>query len=141
MLKCGEDPRFIARRMVIFAAEDISNADPQALILATSCFHAVEFVGMPEAQIILAHVVTYLATALKSNKSYEALSAAQADIENEETSQVPEHIKTHSQEYKYPHEFGGYVEQDYGTRKRYYFPGETGDEKRIKEFLEKLRKK
>jgi putative ATPase len=141
MLKGGEDPRFIARRMVIFASEDIGNADPRALVLSASCFQAVEFVGMPEAQLILAHVVTYLATALKSNKSYEALSAAQADIENEESNQVPEHIKTHSQDYKYPHSFGGYVEQDYGARKQYYFPGEIGEEKRIKEFLEKLRKK
>jgi len=141
MLKGGEDPRFIARRMVIFASEDIGNADSQALILATSCFQAVEFVGMPEAQLILAHVVTYLATALKSNKSYEALSAAQADIENEESNQVPDHIKTHSEDYKYPHSFGGYVEQDYGAKKQYYFPSDLGEEKRIKEFLEKLRKK
>jgi len=141
MLKGGEDPRFIARRMVIFASEDIGNADCQALVLATSCFQAVEFVGMPEAQLILAHVVTYLATALKSNKSYEALSSAQADIENEESNLVPEHIKTHSQDYKYPHSFGGYVEQEYGAKKKYYFPGEIGEEKRIKEFLEKLRKK
>jgi putative ATPase len=141
MLKGGEDPRFIARRMVIFASEDIGNANPQALILATSCFQAVEFIGMPEAQIILAHGVTYLATSLKSNKSYEALHAAQADLEENETNQVPDHIKTNSEDYKYPHAFGGYVEQDYGTKKQYYFPSDVGEEKQIKEFLEKLKKR
>ena len=141
MLKGGEDPRFIARRMVIFASEDISNANPFALVLATSCFQAVEFVGMPEAQLILAHTVTYLATSLKSNKSYEALTAAQADLEEKQTQEVPDHIKTHSKDYKYPHSFGGYVEQDYGAKKQFYFPGEVGEEKRIKEFLNNLRKK
>jgi putative ATPase len=141
MLKGGEDPRFIARRMVIFASEDIGNANPFALVLATSCFQAVEFVGMPEAQLILAHGVTYLATSLKSNKAYEALSAAQVDLEHEASQEVPDHIKTHAKDYKYPPSYGGNVEQDYGAKKQYYFPSDIGDEKRIKEFLENLRKK
>ena len=138
MLAGGEDPRFIARRLVILASEDIGNANPFALVLATSCFKAVEFVGMPEAQLNLAHITIYLASSPKSNASYMALKRAQEDVEAEETKEVPRHIKTHSKDYKYPHSYGGYVEQDYGTKKKYYFPKEIGEERKIKQFLEYL---
>ncbi|UCG34648.1 MAG: replication-associated recombination protein A [Candidatus Omnitrophota bacterium] len=138
MLAAGEDPRFIARRLVILASEDVGNANPFALVLATSCFKAVEFVGMPEAQLNLAHTTIYLAASPKSNASYMALKRAQEDIEEEETNEVPQHIKTHSKDYKYPHSYGGYVEQDYGAKKRYYFPKDIGEERRIKQFLEYL---
>jgi len=140
MLKAGEDPRFIARRLVILASEDIGNADPFALVLATSCFQAVEFIGMPEAQLNLAQVTIYLAASPKSNSAYLAIEKANGDVEQEETQEVPEHIKTHSKDYKYPHSFGGYVEQNYGAKKQYYFPKDIGAEKKLKDFLEYLKK-
>jgi putative ATPase len=140
MIKSGEDPRFIARRMVILASEDIGNANPFALVLATSCFKAVEFVGAPESDLILAHAVIYLAASPKSNSACLAIEKAKQDVEEKETKEVPEHIKTHSQDYKYPHSFGGYVEQDYGAIGKYYFPKDIGEEKKIKEFLEHLKK-
>lgn len=140
MLLSGEDPRFIARRLTILASEDIGNANPFALVLATSCFKAVEFVGSPEADLILAHTTIYLAASPKSNSSYLAITKAKQDVENEETKEVPSHIKTHSKDYKYPHDYGGYVKQDYGIHKQYYVPKEIGEEKKIKEFLEKLQR-
>jgi putative ATPase len=139
MLVSGEDPRFIARRLVILASEDIGNADPKALILATSCFKAVEFVGMPEAGLILAQGTIYLASSPKSNSSYLALQRAMKDIEEDEVKEVPPHLKTHSKDYKYPHAFGGYVKQEYGAKRRYYYPGDVGEERRLKEFLEQIR--
>jgi len=140
MIVSGEDPRFIARRMVILASEDIGNANPFALVLATSCFQSVEFVGLPEARLILAQTVIYLASSVKSNASYLAIDAAERDVREEETKEVPGHIKTHSKDYKYPHSYGGYVEQEYGARRQYYFPKNVGTERKIKEFLETLRK-
>ena len=142
MLDAGEDPRFIVRRMVIFASEDIGNADPRALTLAVSAFHAVDFVGMPEARIILAHAATYLATAPKSNASYMALEAASADIRSGRTLPVPEHLKNvhvtaagkdDPKPYLYPHDFAGHhVEQEYlPTSARYYKPGALGYEETI----------
>ena len=147
MLSAGDDPRFIARRLVILASEDIGNANPQALILAVSCFQAVEFVGMPEAGIILAQTTINLACSAKSNASYEALNKAMDDIKHKKTIEVPEHIKTHSENYKYPHDYykdgevGGYVRQNYGARRRYYFPKEAGSEAKLKHFLDSLRRK
>ena len=140
MLKAEEDPRFIARRLVILASEDIGNADPFALVLATSCFKAVEFVGVPEANLILAQTTIYLAGSNKSNSAYLAINAALEDVENQETKEVPDHLKTHAKDYKYPHSFGGYVEQNYGSSKKYYFPKSVGHEKQIKSFLEALHK-
>ena len=146
MLSSGEDPRFIARRLVILASEDIGNANPQALVLAVSCFQAVEFVGMPEARLILAQTTINLACSAKSNASYEALNKAIEDVDNAETIDVPGHIKTDSRSYKYPHNYyinnkiGGYVKQDYGAKKRYYFPKDIGDEAKLKQFLEHLRR-
>ena len=142
MLEAGEDPRFIVRRMVIFASEDIGNADPRALTVAVSAYQAVDFVGMPEARIVLAHAVTYLATAPKSNASYMAVEAAAADIRAGRVLPVPEHLKNvhvtaagkeDPKPYLYPHDFAGHhVAQEYiPTSARYYNPGNLGYEETI----------
>lgn len=135
MLYAGEDPRFIMRRLLIFASEDIGNADPQALILAASGFQAIEFVGMPEARITLAQVVTYLALAPKSNASYMALERATEDVKNQKTEQVPQHLRStayagaknlgHGVGYIYPHDHPGEkIDQTYLSKKVcYYQPG------------------
>ena len=131
MLYAGEDPRFVARRIVICASEDVGNADPMALVVATSALKAVEFVGMPEARIPLAQAAIYIASAPKSNACYRAIEAATSDIENEETIEVPDHLKSssysgakklgHGKGYKYPHDYGGRVEQEYLPKKRTYY--------------------
>jgi putative ATPase len=131
MIYAGEDPRFIARRIVICASEDVGNADPMALVVATSALRAVEFVGMPEGRIPLAQAVTYVALAPKSNASYVAIDAALEDIRTEETMDVPAHLKDssykgakklgHGEGYKYPHSFGGHVEQEYLQKKKKYY--------------------
>jgi putative ATPase len=133
MIYVGEDPRFIARRIVICASEDVGNADPMALVVATSALKAVEFIGMPEAKIPLAQATVYVATAPKSNACYKAIEAALNDVTTEETMEVPDHLKDshypgakklgHGKGYKYPHDFGGHVEQDYlAKKKKYYKP-------------------
>ncbi|HIE35650.1 MAG TPA: replication-associated recombination protein A [Candidatus Omnitrophica bacterium] len=144
MIKAGEDPRFIARRLMILASEDIGNANPFCLVLTTNCFKAVEVIGEPESSLILAQVTIYLACSPKSNACYKAISKAMQEVEEEITHQVPSHLKTHSKEYLYPHlffkkEVGGYINQDYGIKKKYYFPLPVGEEKKLKEFLEKLK--
>lgn len=131
MLYAGEDPRFVARRIVICASEDVGNADPMALIIATSALRAVEFIGMPEARIPLAQATIYIASAPKSNACYKAIEAALKDISTEETMEVPDHLKDshypgakelgHGKGYKYPHDYGGYVEQDYLKKKKKYY--------------------
>jgi len=148
MIEAGENPRFIARRMVIFASEDIGNADPQALSVAVACAQAVEFVGMPEAQINLAHASTYLATAPKSNASYKGLLAAKEDVKETLSLPVPLHLRNaptslmkelgYGRDYKYPHNFpGGVVEENYLPEKlknkKYYYPTKRGFEKKIQE--------
>ena len=154
MLYAGEDPRFIVRRLVIFASEDIGNADPQALILAASGFTAVEFVGMPEARIVLAQMVTYLALAPKSNASYMAIERATEDVQNQKTEQVPQHLRStayagakdlgHGKGYIYPHDHPGQkIDQSYSEKSaNYYTPTSAGYEKilreRIKESPETL---
>jgi len=155
MVFAGEDPRFIARRMLIFASEDIGNADPQALPVASSCFHAVEVVGMPEAKIILAQAVIYLATAPKSNSAYKGIENAVAEVKKEKTQEVPEHLRQtvvrgagkteKAQEYLYPHDFPEhYVPQEYmPVSKKFYFPSDSGYEKKIQFFMnhiERLKK-
>ena len=92
MLAAGEDPAFIARRLVILASEDIGNADPQAVVVATACLQAVTFIGLPEARISLAQATTYLASAPKSNASYLAIDRALADIDNQKILEVPRHL-------------------------------------------------
>ena len=153
MLYAGEDPRFIARRIVILASEDVGNADPQALMIATSAMQALEFVGMPEARIILAQAVVYLALAPKSNASYMALEAATADIKEGKTQEVPQHLRDasyrgakslgHGQGYKYAHNGEDhFVVQDYlGVSKEYYVPTELGYEKKMAERLQEWKRR
>ena len=154
MLHAGEDPRFIARRLVILASEDVGNADPRALTLAVSAMHAVDFVGMPEARITLSHATTYLATAPKSNAAYEAVSKALSDIEEGRSLPVPEHLKNRHlkndgepdkdiPEYLYPHSFAGHhVEQEYiGTSAVYYEPSQEGYEEVIARRMEAIARK
>jgi len=151
MLEGGEDPRFIARRLVICAAEDVGNAAPLALVLANAAMQAAEFVGMPEAQIPLAQAVTYIATAPKSNASYAAIAKARQDVQDGRTLPVPEHLRDagykgaqrlgHGKGYKYAHDYDDHwVDQDYIPCDRiYYEPTDQGHEKVIKERLERLR--
>lgn len=133
MLCAGEDPRFIARRIIICASEDVGEADPMALVLAAAALDAVEFVGMPEARIPLAQAAIYIANAPKSNACYMAIEAAMEDVGKARTLEVPDHLKDasysgakklgHGEGYKYPHNYGGYVEQEYlKEKKKYYKP-------------------
>jgi putative ATPase len=151
MIHAGEDPRFIARRIVIHAAEDVGLADPMALVLANAAFQAAEFIGWPEARIPLAEATIYIATAPKSNSTVAAINAAVEDVESGRTLAVPEHLRDasyqgakrlgHGKGYQYAHNFPGhFVAQDYlGADKRYYEPTEQGAEKKIKERLAKWR--
>jgi putative ATPase len=150
MLEAGEDPRFIARRLMILAGEDIGNADPRGLTLTVAATQAVEYVGMPEARIILAQATTYLATAPKSNASCVAIDAAIADVRSGRVLAVPEHLKNvhvvavgreHTDEtYRYPHDFAGHVvAQDYlPTAKSYYHPTDQGYEDTLRRRLQRL---
>jgi putative ATPase len=152
MISAGEDPLFIARRIVISASEDIGNADPRALMVATAAYQAVERIGMPEGSLPLAQAVTYLASSPKSNAAYLGIKAALKDIEMNPVMPVPDHLKDASYKgaarlgrgkgYQYPHDFPGhFVQQDYLPQKRvYYRPTEQGDEKRLKDRLAGLRK-
>jgi len=152
MLCAGEDPRFIARRVCILAAEDVGNADPLALVLANAAMQISEFVGMPEARIPLAQAVIYVSCAPKSNAGYLAIEKAYQDIENEKVQEVPTHLKDasysgaeklgHGKGYKYAHDYEGhYVKQKYTRKKvRYYEPTDIGHEAKIKQRLENLRK-
>ncbi|MBI2488136.1 MAG: replication-associated recombination protein A [Planctomycetes bacterium] len=149
MLEAGEDPLFIARRMIIFASEDVGNADPQAVQLAVAVKDAFDFVGMPEGWIPLAQCVTYLACAPKSNASYLAYLEALKDVKEKGALPVPFHVRNaptplmkdlgYSKGYKYPHSFGGYVEQAYMPDelqgKEYYKPTDSGFDKEIKKRL------
>jgi putative ATPase len=151
MIVAGEDPRFIARRIMICAAEDVGLADPMALVLSNAAMQAAEFVGWPEARIPLAEATVYIATANKSNSAYLAIDAALADVRSGRTLAVPEHLRDasyagagrigHGQGYQYAHDHPGhFVAQDYlGAERRYYEPTEQGVEKKIKERLEKWR--
>ena len=147
MLYAGEDPRFIARRLVILASEDIGNADPRALTMAVSAMHAVDFVGMPEARITLGHVTTYLATAPKSNKAYMAVETALGDVKDGRTLPVPKHLRDggpvgHRElgytGYQYAHDHeGSFVDQKYvPTTKIYYEPGSQGYEDTIRKRMD-----
>jgi putative ATPase len=151
MLEAGEDPRFLARRIVICAAEDVGNADPQALVVATAAMHAAEFVGLPECQIPLAQAVTYIATAPKSNASYAAINLARQDVTQGRVLPVPKHLRDasyggaarlgHGEGYQYAHSHeGGWVDQDYlGVDRTYYEPTDRGYEAEIKKRIETLR--
>ncbi len=149
MLYAGEDHRFIARRICICAAEDVGNADPQALVLASAALQISEFIGLPEARIPLAQAAVYVACAPKSNAAYMGLEKAGQDVREKKVQEVPVHLKDasyraakalgHGQGYKYAHDFENhYVEQEYMPLNiKYYFPTELGYEKKIKEYLEK----
>ncbi len=151
MLEAGEEPRFIARRLMISASEDIGNADPHALVLAVAAAQSVEMLGLPECQIPLAHVVTYLASAPKSNASYKAWQQAKEDVQNQSVQPVPTHLRDrhyhgakqlgHGDNYQYPHDAeDGWVSQDYLTvPKSYYLPTQHGFEANIAESLSKFR--
>ncbi|MBF0571829.1 MAG: replication-associated recombination protein A [Candidatus Omnitrophica bacterium] len=153
MIYAGEDPRFIARRIVICAAEDVGNADPQALVLANAAFQAAEFIGLPEARIILAQAAVYVACAPKSNAVYLAIDSALEDVKNQRTYHVPTHLKDahykgadklgHGAGYKYAHDYPQhYVEQEYMPHEAlYYKPTLQGYEAKIKERMDKLKKK
>jgi len=150
MIYAGEDPRFIARRIVICASEDVGNADPLALVVANSAMQVAEFVGMPEARIPLAQAAVYVATAPKSNAAYMGIEKALDDVKNNITMEVPDHLKGtgysgaeklgHGIGYKYAHDFeGGYVEQEYTPKKKiYYEPTDRGFEAKIKKRMEEL---
>ncbi|MCU4297973.1 replication-associated recombination protein A [Brevibacterium permense] len=155
MIVAGEDPRFIARRVVISAAEDIGMADPQALPIAVAASTAVQNIGMPEGRIPLAEAVTYLALAPKSNASYRALDAAIADVKNGLAGEVPMHLRDahypgakelgHGEGYKYSHDYPhGVADQEYLPEslrgKRYYSPTGNGMERSMAERLENLRR-
>ncbi|MGH7595360.1 MAG: replication-associated recombination protein A [bacterium] len=160
MLESGEDPKFIARRLIILASEDIGNADPMGLILATSAFTAVTYIGLPEGALVLAQATTYLASAPKSNASYMALSAATKDVQEKPAAPIPIHIRNaptplmaqqgYGVDYKYPHDYPGhFVEQNYLPENLadalYYQPTTNGAEagigERLRSWWEKYRKK
>ena len=154
MLYAGEDIKFIARRIMICAAEDVSNADPMALVVATSAAQAVERIGMPEAQIILAQAVTYVASAPKSNSAVCAISDAMTAVRDTMTAPIPVHLQDahykssqklgHGVGYKYAHDYPNhYVKQQYLpdglTDRTFYHPSENGYEKTIREYFEKIK--
>ncbi|MBM3494878.1 MAG: replication-associated recombination protein A [Armatimonadetes bacterium] len=154
MLRAGEDPMFIARRLVILASEDIGNADPQGLVVAAAAAQAVHLIGLPEGRLTLAQATTYLAAAPKSNASYVALTRAEADIQRLGAAPVPLHLRNaphpalgqfgHGKGYRYPHDYpGAWVEQEYAPESArsgpYYEPTENGYEARIKARMEARR--
>jgi putative ATPase len=148
MLYAGEDPKFIARRIIICSSEDVGNADPNALSVATAAANAVHMIGMPEAKIILSQAALYVACAPKSNSAVIGIDKAMKDIENKRTGAVPLHLRNDAFKgakewgygvgYKYPHNFeGNYVEQQYLPEEikevEYYFPSDNGHEKKARE--------
>jgi len=152
MIVAGEDPRFIARRIVILAAEDIGLADPHALVLAVAAHHAVEFIGWPEGELPLAEATVYCATAPKSNASARAIWDAKADVEHGRTLPVPDHLRDahykgaarlgHGTGYKYAHDFEGHIvgQQYVPTTKPYYEPSDQGFELKIRERMEQWKR-
>jgi putative ATPase len=151
MLEAGEDVRFIARRIVICASEDVGNADPRALQVAVAAMQASEFIGLPEAQIPLAQATIYIACAPKSNASYVAILDARKDVRERPMFPVPIHLRGanypgakklgHGEGYKYAHDFPGHhVEQEYGPAdKQFYHPTSQGYEAEIAKRLESLK--
>jgi putative ATPase len=151
MLDAGEPPRFIARRLMISASEDIGNADPHGLVIATAAAQSTEMVGMPECRIMLAQACTYLACAPKSNAAYLAINEALHDLKTQEVQPVPKHLKDrhyqgakqlgHGDHYQYPHNAeSGWVDQDYlGIDRTYYRPTNRGYEAKILARLNALR--
>ena len=156
MLEGGEDPLFIARRLIVLASEDIGNASPNGLVLAETAFGAVEKIGMPEARIILAQCTTYLASSPKSNASYIGISKAEEEVKTQPNYAVPIHLRNaptklmkelgYGEKYKYPHDFDNHflIEKylpDELEGKQFYFPTDNGQEKNLKDRLKSLWKK
>ncbi len=153
MITAGEDPLFIARRIVIAASEDVGNADPRALVVAVAAYQAVERIGMPEGALPLSQAAVYVAAAPKSNAAYLGIKEALHDVESGTLLAVPEHLKDahykgagrlgRGKGYRYPHDYPGhYTAQEYLPQKRdYYRPTEQGEEKRIKERLAGLQRR
>ncbi len=153
MLEGGEDPLFIARRLVVLASEDIGNASPNGLVLAEAAFEAIHKIGMPEARIILAQCTTYLASSPKSNASYLAINGALSAVKNNPLYAVPTHLRNaptklmkeigYGKDYKYPHDFENhFLDETYlpdeMKNKQFYFPTENGQEKKLKDWLKFL---
>lgn len=156
MLAGGEDPLFIARRLVVLASEDIGNASPNGLVLAEACFSAVHKIGMPEARIMLAQCVTYLASSPKSNAAYQGIEKAMADVQNLPLYPVPLHLRnaptklmkdlSYGKEYKYAHNYENhFIEENYFPvelkGRQYYLPTAIGQEKNLLDRLKQLWKK
>ncbi|QKJ98376.1 MAG: replication-associated recombination protein A [Ignavibacteriota bacterium] len=153
MIEGGEDPLFIARRLIVLASEDIGNASPNALVLAEATFSAVEKIGMPEGRIVLAQCVTYLAAQPKSNASYIGIESALQEVRKNPLAAVPKHLRNaptklmkdigYGKEYKYAHDFENhFIEENYLPNeiknKQFYFPTENGQEKKLKDWLKFL---
>ncbi len=153
MIEAGEDPKFIARRLIILASEDIGNADPQAFVVATAAFTAITYIGMPEGQLVLAQATTYLAATSKSNASYKAMAAARQDVRDMPLDAIPLHLRNaptqlmkeagYSDGYLYPHDYeAGFVKQEYlpeNLRDRvYYWPTSNGSEAKLRDRLRSL---
>ena len=153
MLEGGEDPLFIARRLIVLASEDIGNASPNGLVLAETAFGAVEKIGMPEARIILAQCTTYLASSPKSNASYIGISKAEEEVKTQPNYAVPIHLRNaptklmkelgYGEKYKYPHDFDNHflIEKYFPEEldgKQFYFPTDNGQEKNLKDRLKSL---
>lgn len=154
MIAAGEDLNFIARRIIICAAEDVGNADPEALVVAVAAAQAAQHVGMPEARIPLAQAVTYIATAPKSNSAYVAIDTAIDDVKKKDCGQVPRHLRDahyrgakelgHGINYLYPHNYeNNYVEQQYLPNElkgaKYYKPTRNGREARVRDYLDRIK--
>lgn len=153
MIEGGEDPLFIARRLIVLASEDIGNASPNALVLAEAAFSAVEKIGMPEGRIVLSQCVTYLAAQPKSNASYIGIESALQEVRKNPLAAVPKHLRNaptklmkdigYGKEYKYAHDFENhFIEENYLPNeiknKQFYFPTENGQEKKLKDWLKFL---
>ena len=139
LIEGGESADFIARRLVILASEDIGNANPQALTLTTSTLTSVKQIGYPEARIILAQAVIYLSASPKSNSAYLAINKALKAVKEGEITEIPKNITQQNEGYLYPHDFGGYVKQEYLSKPMQFVElKEIGYEKKMKEWLELL---
>ena len=142
LIEGGEPPEFIARRLVILASEDVGNANPQALTLCTSAMTSVSKIGYPEARIILSQAVIYLCASPKSNSAYKAINAAGQAVRSGELLEIPKTIQQRNENYLYPHDFGGWVEQEYLSKPLQFVEFKPiGYEQKMGEWLEKIRKK
>lgn len=140
LIEGGESADFIARRLVILASEDVGNANPQALTLTTSCLTSVSKIGYPEARIILAQAVIYLCASPKSNSAYLAINAALKSVKNGNMAEIPKNIRHNNENYLYPHDFGGYVEQEYLSSPMHFVELKNiGYEKKMKEWMKLLK--